>query len=160
MLAPLLLLLASPLASAGQPVSPAAARHAAELDLSLPRDAALATTETAYQADPPGTFYGDTSGRKQTRVVTRVACPQPVNPDNDSGLTGAVSTGIGYSEGYGTSHYNAAQINYCRTTVNDEGKPRTMNFNLHVEQGDGPFIGGPYDHYGPYGSPRGHMPMR
>lgn len=161
-LAPLLLLAASPLASAqaaAQPMSAQAASDAAQLDLTLPKDAALATTQTAYQADPPGTFYGDTTGRKRTRVVNRVACPQPVNPDNDSGLSGALTTGIGYSEGYGSSHYNAADLNYCKTFVSDEGKPRTMNFNLHVEQADGPFLRGPYDDYGPYTAPRGRMPM-
>ena len=55
-----------------------------------------------------------------------------------SGLSGSITTGIGYSKGHGRSTYNAANLNLCKTTYNDEGKPRTFNLDINVSRSDGP----------------------
>jgi len=132
--------------------SPAWAQSDAEaLDLSLP-DAA------AYANDPPGTWYGD---RQPTRPKDAAAAEVPVDPcvwygdDDGDGVSGSVTTGIGYSKGHGRSTYNAVNLNLCKTTYNDEGKPRTFNFNINVDRYDGPTYrgrpyGGPMPHPGPY----------
>lgn len=129
--------------------APALAQSTAEaLDLSLPASA-------THAKDPPGTWYGD----RQPARVKDTAPPAPVDPcvyygdDDGDGVSGSVTTGIGYSKGRGRSTYNAANLNLCKTTYDDEGKPRTFNFNINVDRYDGP---GGYD--GPYGGyPAGPM---
>lgn len=114
--------------------TPAWAQSSAEaLDLSLPNAA-------AYAKDPPGTWYGDT----QPARPKQAAAETPVDPcvwygDTDGdGVSGSVTTGIGYSKGHGRSTYNAVNLNLCKTTYSDEGKPRTFNFNINVDHYDGP----------------------
>ena len=137
--------------------SPAWAQSTAEtLNLSLPQTA-------VYTKDPPGTWYGDT---RPARPKKDAASAAPVDPcvhygdDDGDGVSGSVTAGIGYSKGHGRSTYNAANLNLCKTTYNDDGKPRTFNFNINVERYDGPggYYGGPYDGYpgGPMmrGAPR------
>jgi len=123
---------------------PALAQPTAEaLDLSVPREA-------TYAKDPPGTWYGDT----QPARPKKAASTTPVDPcvyygdDDGDGVSGSVTTGIGYSKGHGRSTYNAANLNLCKTTYNDEGKPRTFNLDINVSRSDGPGY-----YYGP-----GHGP--
>ncbi len=136
---------------------PAFAQSTAEsLDLSLPQSA-------AYAKDPPGTWYGDTQPARPKKSAAPAA---PVDPcvyygdDDGDGVSGSVTTGIGYSKGHGRSTYNAANLNLCKTTYDDEGKPRTFNLNINVDRYDGPggYYGGPYGGYpgGPMmrGAPR------
>ncbi|MEL1265543.1 hypothetical protein [Pseudoxanthomonas putridarboris] len=133
---------------AALPAMSAWAQSSAEaLDLSLPRDA-------AYTADPPGTFYGDKSGRTAARAAdaareTRDPCVLMHDDRDGDGITGSVTTGIGYSKGYGSSTYNAANLNLCKSYTDDDGDTRTFNFNIHVDRYDGP---------GGYGRPYGPMP--
>jgi hypothetical protein len=133
------------------PAAPAWAQSTADaLDLSLPRGA-------AYAADPPGTFYGDKSGPLAVAATaaedTRDPCVVMHDDRDGDGITGSFTTGIGYTKGHGSSTYNAANLNLCKTTYNEEGKPRTFNFNINVDRYDGP--GG---YYGPYGGyPAGPM---
>jgi len=131
--------------------APALAQSSAEaLDLSLPASA-------THAKDPPGTWYGD----RQPARVKDAAPPVPVDPcvyygdDDGDGVSGSVTTGIGYSKGHGRSTYNAVNLNLCKTTYDDEGKPRTFNFNINVDRYDGP--GG---HYGLYGGYPGGPMMR
>jgi len=114
--------------------APAWAQQSAEaLDLALPNAG-------AYANDAPGTWYGD-------RQVAKPKGPHaqtPVDPcawrgdDDGDGVSGSVTAGIGYSKGYGRSTYNAANLNLCKTTYNDEGKPRTFNVDINVSRSDGP----------------------
>ena len=46
------------------------------------------------------------------------------------------------------STYNAVNLNLCKTTYDDEGKPRTFNLDINVSRSDGPGY-----YYGP-----GHGP--
>ncbi len=136
---------------------PALAQSSAEsLDLSLPQSA-------AYAKDAPGTWYGDTQPARPKKGTAPAAPTDPCvfyGDDDGDGVSGSVTAGIGYSKGHGRSTYNAANLNLCKTTYNDEGKPRTFNFNINVERYDGPggYYGGRYDRYpgGPMmrGAPR------
>lgn len=117
--------------------APAWAQTAEQLDLSLPGKSTL------YSGDPPGTYYGDTSGRpalgKRSPPVQRNACGKPVDEDDGKvDVSGSVATGIGYTKGYGNSHWNAATINLCKSYNNDEGESRAFNLNIGVSQYDGP----------------------
>ena len=129
--------------------SASAQSNAEALDLSLPSSA-------AYRQDPPGTWYGDTQPARPKKGASPAI---PVDPcvrygdeDGDGG-SGSVTAGVGYSKGHGRSTYNAANLNLCKTTYDDEGKPRTFNLNINVDRYDGP--GG---YYGPHGGyPAGPM---
>ncbi len=131
--------------------APAWAQSDAEtLDLSLP-DAA------AYAKDPPGTWYGD---RQPARPKGAAAAEVPVDPcvlygdEDGDGVSGSITAGVGYSKGQGRSTYNAVNLNLCKTTYSDEGKPRTFNFNINVDRYDGPDRYG-RGQYGPH--PAGPM---
>jgi len=119
----------------------AAAQSAdAPLDLSVPEPAAApAATDAAAKSDPPGTYYGDTSGRSSRRAWDEPA----VEDDGTAKVWGSFTTGIGHTKGYGTSHYNAAEVNVSKS-FGDGERPNAFNLQIRVEQGDGPAFGGPY----------------
>lgn len=129
--------------------SPAWAQSEAEkLDLTLPRETA------PYTVDPPGTYYGDKSGRPAASTAASNPGEQDpcvvVHDDRDGdGVTGSFTTGIGYSKGYGRSTFNAATVNLCKSYTDDDGDTRMFNLNINVGQSDGPGF------YGPYPYPRG-----
>ncbi len=135
---PFVLLLAAP---AWAQQTDASAPDAEALDLSLPQASAA-----SYLNDPPGTWYGDTSGRPARTagetVVARSRCPTAPNGE-ERDITGNFSTGIGYSNRGGNSHWNAANINYCKERVDGDGDSRTFNININVDQYDGPGFHGP-----------------
>lgn len=111
----------------------------AALDLSLP--------EPSTASDPPGKFYGDTDGGPG-RGSAGVATTQPDAPQ----VWGSVSTGIGYSKGYGNSHWSAADINVSKAY--GEGGRNRVDLHINVEQSDGPGFG-PY-HSGIHGFDRAY----
>lgn len=119
----------------------AAAQSAdAPLDLSVPEPvAAPAATDAAAKSDPPGTYYGDTSGRPSRRAWDEPA----VEDDGTAKVWGSFTTGIGHTKGYGTSHYNAAEVNVSKS-FGDGERPNAFNLQIRVEQSDGPGFGGPY----------------
>ena len=113
------------------PVSPAFADDAAQaLDLSLPQS-------SLYAKDPPGTWYGDTSGVPAS-VADGSASRCPTAPDGTpTDVTGSFTTGMGYSSRMGSSTYNAVDLNYCKSRIDDDGNESTFNVQLHVDQVDG-----------------------
>jgi hypothetical protein len=130
-----------------------AADDPAGLDLALPQ-------ASTYRNDPPGTWYGDTSGVPPRAAVSgsevraRVACPTA--PDGQPrDLTGSVSAGMGYSSQWGNSNFQAADLNYCKQYFNDNGDARTINVQMHMGTYDG---AGPLP--GPWPGPRHPGPMR
>ena len=141
--------------------SHAMAQAAAEpLDLRVPEQPNPYATKPGPQRDPPGTYYGDTSGKPASSRFTEAE----VIDDGKAKVWGSFTTGIGHSKGYGTSHYNAAEVNVSKSFGEGESS-KTFNLQINVEQGDGPAFGGPafgghspYPYYGhdiPYGpSPR------
>jgi opacity protein-like surface antigen len=119
----------------------AAAQSAdAPLDLSVPEPAAApAATDAAAKSDPPGTYYDDTSGRPSRRAWDEPA----VEDDGTAKVWGSFTTGIGHTKGYGTSHYNAAEVNVSKS-FGDGERPNAFNLQIRVEQSDGPGFGGRY----------------
>ncbi len=116
-----------------------AQESATALDLSLPPSSAPHVPVAAPAADPPGTYYGDTSGR------TRSAPFEAQEPGHagDAEVWGSVSTGIGYSRAYGNSHWSAADINVSKRF--GEGGNSRMDLHISVGQSDGvtPYPYGP-----------------
>lgn len=110
------------------------------LDLRVPEPAAApAAADAAAKSDPPGTYYGDTSGKPSRRDVDEAA----VADDGKAKVWGSFTTGIGHSKGYGTSHYNAAEVNVSKS-FGDGERPNAVNLHIRVEQSDGPGFGGRY----------------
>ena len=119
------------------PASPAFAADgsAAALDLSLPQ-----AYRSAYRNDPPGTYYGDTTGVPPGADTTTAACPTA--PDgSERALTGSATTGFGYSSGLGSSRYNALHLNYCKASATEVGSERVFNVQVDVGNYDGPGMG-------------------
>ena len=124
----------------------------APLDLRVPEQSA--TTEGAVKGDPPGVYHGDTSGKPSSRNTDETA----VEDDGEAKVWGSFTTGIGHSKGYGTSHYNAAEVNVSKSFGEGE-RPNAVNLQIRVEQSDGPGFGGRYpypyfDHDADYPPPR------
>ena len=150
--------LALTLSCAAAPASAAGADGATpaadQLDLSLPQSA-----RAGYRTDPPGTWYGDTSGvpaTERTRPFARRAgCPtSPTGEATD--ITGMVEAGIGHSKHGGNSNWQAASLNYCKEYATDDGDSRTVNVQVNVANYDGPHdihgFHGPYGPFSPYGA--------
>ena len=120
--------------------------EARALDLSLPQ-APIAFVSVdpgaGYRSDPPGTWYGDHSGR-----ALRTDEPQAV-ANGDWQMHGSVSAGIGWSKRAGSSNWQAADIHLDKTYTDDEGDTSRVNLNISVGRGDGPMFGPGY--FGPYG---------
>lgn len=117
--------------------SPAMAQATAEsLDLRLPEQPSPYAAEPSPQRDPPGTYYGDTSGKPASSGLAEET------DDGKAKVWGSFTLGIGHSKGYGTSHFNAAEINVGKSFGDGERK-NTLNLQINVEQGDGPAFGGP-----------------
>lgn len=127
------------------------------LDLSLPQDA-----RAGYRNDPPGTWYGDTSGVPAAAEQPRAFARRPACPTSPDGaptdITGVVEAGIGHSSRGGNSNWQAATLNYCKEYATDDGGSRTLNVQLNVGAYDGPHdihglhgFHGPYGPHGPYG---------
>ena len=123
------------------------------LDLSIPDAPLQYLSDQSLRGDPPGTFYGDRTGRRSTdRAANGIAHVT----DDKLRVNGSFTTGIGYSENYGNSHYNAAELNLSKNYTTDEGNTRNVNVNIRVSEGKGPGFFGPYgydgyDGFGGYG---------
>ncbi|GAB3065931.1 hypothetical protein GCM10027214_35660 [Stenotrophomonas tumulicola] len=121
------------------------------LNLAVPNEPLRYLNDPSFQQDAPGTYYGDKTGPRPR------ADGSPGTLDDDKmKVSGSFSTGIGYSKGYGNSHYNAATLNLSKNYTTDEGKTRGVNVNIHVSEGNGPGFYGPWD--GPYGGGFGPGP--
>lgn len=127
-----LLLLATPLTALAQ-TDP--------LDLKL-KDS---TTSFSGAGDPPGAYYGDHSGP----AIMDKGDPRSELDDGKAHLHGSFTTGMGYSKGYGSSTYNAADLNISKAFTSDSGRTSVMSMDIHVSKSDGPGYG-PYG-YGGYG---------
>lgn len=111
-----------------------------QLDLSLP-------DTSVYAADPPGKYYGDTSGKPAAASTGAAAAEDDVVDDGKAKVWGSVSTGIGHASGYGTSHWSAADVNVSKTYTDDDGDKRTFDLHIGVGKGDGPMFFGPRMHW-------------
>jgi len=111
-----------------------AAGTGAALDTKLPEEPLFASP---YRHDPPGTWYGDKSlPTDENATAQHSACPTAVD-GSARPVTGSMTTGFGWSS-QGTSHYNAATVNYCKEHVDEDGDSNVFNLQLNVSQFDGP----------------------
>lgn len=86
-------------------------------------------------ADSPGVYYGDHGDGED---------------DNGVQVHGSVTTGIGYSKGYGTSTMNAVDLHLSKPY----GDGKTFDMKIHLEKSKGPGFS-PYSYpYGGYYGPR------
>jgi hypothetical protein len=123
------LLAAAPALADEKPAGDATAAKAAALDLSLPKSA------TDYRNDPPGTWYGDTSG-----VPAAVASADKEQADGErceGQLHGSVSAGVGYSSRGGNSNWQGANLHSCKTYYDDDGDAHEVGFSIDVGNYDG-----------------------
>lgn len=129
------------------PVAGAMADDAATpLDLSLPRT-------SLYAQDPPGTWYGDTSGVPASATPgTASRCPTAAD-GSPADLTGSATVGYGWSSRGGSGQHQSVALNYCRDTYDDEGDRRLVNIHVDVSQSD-------YDDGGRMPVHGGHVPPR
>ena len=128
-------------------------------DLSLPSQPMF----TGAHAFGDGEYTGPRTGTPEYRRAHGDALARhggcPTAPDGSQrAMTGSVTTGIGYSSRGGNSHWNAADIHFCKERVSDAGNLNTVQLNLRVGQFDGPgYPGGYYGGgYGPYGGYDGY----
>lgn len=128
-------------------------QSATDLDLSVPQQPLQYLNDPTLRGDPPGTFYGDKSGRRATPRGSAANGIADVT-DDKLRVNGSITTGIGYSKGFGNTHYNAAELNLNKNYTNDDGKTRNMNLNIQISEGKGPGFYGPYG--GGYGYGRGY----
>lgn len=108
------------------------------LDLRVPEQPNPYAAEPGPQRDPPGTYYGDTSGKPAFPGLDG----EVEADDGKARVWGSFATGIGHTKGYGTSHFSAAEINVSKSFGEGERK-NSVNLQINVEQGDGPAFGGP-----------------
>lgn len=121
------------------------------LDLRVPEQPNPHAADAVPQGDPPGVYHGDTSGKPAPRGVA-----DSVDDDGKAKVWGSFTTGIGHSKGYGTTRFNALDLNVSKS-FGDGERNNTLNLNINVEQGDGPGFGGrhPYfERYREYPPPR------
>jgi len=158
MIRPLILLCMAALpgvAAAQSAAGAAGPQSATGLNLDLPQQPLRYLNDPSLQQDPPGTYYGDRSGPRPA-AGGRIA----EVTDDKVKVSGSFTTGIGYSENVGNTHYNAATLNLSKNYTTDEGRTRGVNLNIHVSEGKGPGFMGPWgggfgpgywDHPPPYG---------
>jgi len=158
-LLPLLLCLSLPGVALAQSAAGATGPQSSTgLDLSIPDAPLQYLSDQSLRGDPPGTFYGDRTGRRSTdRAANGIAHVT----DDKLRVNGSVTTGIGYAKNFGNTHYNAAELNLSKNYTSDEGNTRNVNVNIRVSEGKGPGFFGPYgyddfDGYGGYGRGPGY----
>ncbi|MEQ4575647.1 MULTISPECIES: hypothetical protein [Gammaproteobacteria] len=142
-------LLACASAMAQEPAG--AGTSASDLDLSVPQAPIQYRSDPTYAKDPPGTFYGDKSGksasatvREQQRIAARAEQCQ-------GQLHGSVAAGVGYSSRGGNSNWQGANLHSCKTYYDDDGNPREVGISISVGRSEGPgYFGHPYGYgHGP-----------
>ena len=111
-----------------------AATSSEPLKLQLPNQDSQPWPQAGGQ-DSPGEYYGDNG-----------------KDENDQGVEvhGSVTTGIGYSKGYGTSQMNAIELHISKPY----GDGKTFDMHINAEHTKGPGFS-PYRYpYGGYYGPR------
>lgn len=122
---------------------------AVELDVAAPPTISESSSATA---DPPGAYYGDVSGIPASLARNRRSFCPPAADGSERDVTGSITTGVGYSSHGGSSTLAAADVNYCKETVDDDGNQRFIRINVDLERYDGPGYGAGYPgRYSPYG---------
>lgn len=124
----------APAAAATDPVAASSATDSAPLKLQLPNQDSQPWPQAGGE-DSPGEYFGDNG-----------------KDEDDQGVEvhGSVTTGIGYSKGYGTSQMNALELHISKPY----GDGKTFDMHINAEQTKGPGFS-PYRYpYGGYYGPR------
>ncbi|PNS08319.1 hypothetical protein [Solilutibacter silvestris] len=138
----LLMIATSPALAAGGGQSDSASSASAKaLDLSLPNQPTYSYAPT----DP----RGDASGVPETRS-TMPAGSYPYDPAKrfaaptntlervdtcDGKPHGSATVGVGYSNRFGNSNFQAAQLNTCKRYYNNEGNAHDVGVSISIGQG-------------------------
>lgn len=145
------LLLAAPawaqdtVSTAAQATGDSAATDGSGLDLSVPDSPIRYRNESGHAGDPPGTWYGDTSGVPASKQTPAVQNAQAQAEACQGQLHGAVSAGMGYSRRGGNSNWQAANLNSCKTYYDDDGNAHQIGVSISVGKESGPgYLGGPF----------------
>ncbi|MGY1457467.1 MULTISPECIES: hypothetical protein [unclassified Luteimonas] len=126
------------------------------LDLDLPRAPLFTSAAASAAPGVPDTDYDRVLRERELArrgdVAAASHCP-PAPDGSERSVTGSFSTGIGHSSRGGNSHWNAADINFCKEYAGSAGNVNTLNMRIHVGQYDGPgyFHGPGYYGTGPHG---------
>ena len=132
----------------------------AGLDLTPPEPAMFSgDAGTPYRNDPPGTYYGDTTGGLRDEAVSR--CPTAAD-GSQRAITGSATVGMGWSSRGGTSQYRGLDLNYCKDMADGDGDGPLFNASVHVDQVEADGFDGASRRAGSGGYPpmQGPPPMR
>lgn len=122
---------------------------ATALDLTVPKEPIQYRGDADYAKDPPGTFYGDKSGKTAASTVRQQQLIAARAEQCQGQLHGSVTAGVGYSNRGGNSNWQGANLNSCKTYYDDDGNPHEVGISISVGRGEGPgYFGRPY-RYGP-----------
>ena len=126
---------------------------ASALDLSVPKDPIKYRADVSYAEDPPGTWYGDKSGRinqvadpsnaAAAGAAATVRAQQQIaaRAEQCKGeLHGAVAAGVGMSSHGGHSNWQGVNLNRCQTYYDDDGNAHEFGVNISIDRGS--FHGG------------------
>jgi hypothetical protein len=125
---------------------------ASALDLSVPQTPLQYRSDPTYAKDPPGTFYGDKTGKSAAATVREQQAIAAQAEQCQGQLHGAVTAGMGYSSHGGNSNWQGVNLNSCKTYYDDDGNPKTIGVSISVGRSDGPgYYGRGPGWYGPPG---------
>jgi hypothetical protein len=113
--------------------APAWSQTAQPLDLSVPAPATPAAANTS--ADPPGIYYGDTSGKPAARRLRDEA--RAARDDGKAQVWGSVSTTVGHAEGVGTTWWNSANVNVSKAFGENNQNRATISIDVGTQDGPG-----------------------
>lgn len=92
---------------------------ALDLDLASKPNVTAADSGSTLADDPPGTYYGDVSGKDE--------------PDSHTTMSGSVTTTAGYAKGYGSGFATGAQLNVSTQLKNG----KVIQMDIGVMRSDG-----------------------
>ncbi len=114
---------------------PAWSQTAQPLDLSVPASATTAAADPGAPADPPGTYYGDTSGKPAARRFEDD--DRAVRDDGKAQVWGSVSTTVGHAESVGTTWWNSANVNVSKAFGENNQNRATISIDVGTQDGPG-----------------------
>lgn len=115
--------------------APAWSQTAQPLDLSVPASATTPAADAGASADPPGTYYGDTSGKPAARRFDDD--DRAPRDDGKAQVWGSVSTTVGHAEGLGTTWWNSANVNVSKAFGENNQNRATIRIDVGTQDGPG-----------------------
>jgi len=102
------------------------------LNLKLPATAAPAPSASAARpvADPPGTYYGDTSGRMGNTPASTATCDDATY--NQPEVHGSVGVGVMSGARMGTGTFSSGNVNVTKRTGSCDEPTGGMSMSISV----------------------------